>query len=62
VPTKFKPTVKVLVDRQSKKYRVVNYYLRSTPTKEIQEALGSTNVKPKDRQKWGNELVRRGVL
>jgi hypothetical protein len=62
MPTKFKPTAKILVDRQAKKYRTQNFYLRSTPTEEIQAAINSTNVRPKDKQKWSNELVRRGVL
>ena len=62
MPAKFKESVKVLVDRASKKYKTVNYNLRSTPTQDIQNALENGNAKPKHKQSWRNELVRRGVL
>ena len=61
MPAKFKESSKVLVDRVSKKYKNVNYYLRSTPTQDIKNALEKGNAKPKHKQSWRNELVRRGV-
>ena len=61
MPTKFKESAKVVVDRQSKKYRTVHYYLKNTPTQEIVSAVGNSNTKPKNLQKFRNELTRRGV-
>ena len=61
MPAKFKESVKVVVDRQSRKMKTVHYYLKNTPTQEIEKALESTNTKPKHKQKFRNELVRRGV-
>ncbi len=61
MPAKFKESAKILVDRQSKKYRTVHYYLRNTKTEELVKAVESTNTQPKHKQKYRNELVRRGV-
>lgn len=62
MPAKFKESTKVLVNRATKKYKTVNYYLRSTPTEDIQKALDNGNAKPKHKQSWRNELVRRNAL
>ncbi len=62
MPMKFKETVKVLVNRQAKTYRTVNSYMHNTSTDKIQEAYDNANTKPKHRQKYRNELVRRGAL
>ena len=35
MPAKFKPSQKVLVDRVSKKFKTVHFYLKSTPTEEL---------------------------
>jgi len=59
MPTKFKPSQKLLVDRQSKKTKTVHFYMKTTPTKELQEAY--ERVEPKIQQKIKNELVRRKV-
>ena len=61
MPTKFRKSVKILVDRVSKKYKVVNYYIKNTSTEELQAELAST-ARPKNKNKCRNELIRRGVL
>ena len=61
MPAKFKESSKVLVNRLTKKYKTVNYYLRATPTQDMQNAIENGNAKPKHKQSWRNELVRRGV-
>ena len=61
MPAKFKESVKVVVDRQSRKMKTVHYYLKNTPTQEIVDAVGNSNTKPKNLQKFRNELTRRGV-
>ena len=61
MPAKFKESVKLVVDRQSRKMKTVHYYLKNTPTQEIVDAVGNSNTKPKNLQKFRNELTRRGV-
>lgn len=61
MPAKFKESVTVVVDRQSRKMKTVHYYLKNTPTQEIVDAVGNSNTKPKNLQKYRNELTRRGV-
>jgi len=61
MPAKFKESVKVVVDRQSRKMKTVHYYLKNTPTQEIVDAVGNSNTKPKNLQKFRNELTRRGI-
>ena len=60
MPAKFKESAKILVDRQAKKYKTVHYYLRNTSEEELVEAVLSDRTKPKHKQKYKNELVRRG--
>ena len=60
MPAKFKESAKILVDRQSKKYKTIHYYLRNTSTDELVEAVLKSSTRPKDRQKYKNELVQRG--
>jgi|TARA_B110000914_G_scaffold223630_1_gene239522 hypothetical protein len=62
MPVKFKESEQILVDRNAKKYKTVHHYLQSTPTADIQKAIDSGNAKPKHKQKWKNELIRRGVM
>ena len=59
MPAKFKPSQKVLVDRVSKKFKTVHFYLKSTPTAELLKELD--RAVPKVQQKIRNELVRRKV-
>jgi len=60
MPAKFKESVKVLVNRDAKKYRTVNYFMHATPLQELVSALES-NTTPKRKQAIRNELVRRKV-
>ena len=62
MPAKFKESAKVLVDRQSKKYKTVNYFLHATKLEDIVAAYESTHTTPKRKQKLRNELVRRKAL
>lgn len=56
MPTKFKESSK---ERNGK---MQNYYMRSTPTDVLLEALESQSTAPKKKQKIRNELVKRKVL
>jgi hypothetical protein len=38
-----------------------HYYLKCTSKKELLEAINNDRTKPKKRQQYVNELVRRGV-
>ncbi len=60
MPAKFKPSEKILVNRQAKIYKTVHHYMRNTSTDELVEALLKSNTRPKDAHKYRNELVRRG--
>ena len=60
MPVKFKESSKILVNRDAKKYKTVHYYLRSTSEETLVEALLIINTKPKHKQKYLNELVKRG--
>lgn len=60
MPEKFKESSKILVNRDAKKYKTVHYYLRSTSEETLVEALLNNNTKPKHKQKYRNELVKRG--
>jgi len=62
MPIKFKPSATVVVDRATRRFRTVNYYIKNTSTKELQDVVESTNAKPKQKQKCRNELVARGVM
>ena len=62
MPAKFKETAKILINRQAKTYKRVNYFLQSTKTEEIVDVYENSRTTPKRRQKMRNELVRRNVL
>jgi|TARA_R110002167_G_scaffold1741_2_gene8389 hypothetical protein len=62
MPAKFKPSEQILVDRQAKKYKTVNYFMHATTTKELLAAYENSNTKPKNKQNIRNELVKRKVL
>tara|TARA_B100001057_G_scaffold175327_1_gene175937 strand:+ start:4234 stop:4419 length:186 start_codon:yes stop_codon:yes gene_type:complete len=57
---KFKPS-QVVKDRQTGKLTTQHFYMKSTSTKELLEALEKSNTQPKLKQKVRNELVRRKV-
>lgn len=59
MPVKFKESQKVVVDRKSKKTKVVHFYMKNTPTEELVKELD--RAVPKVQQKIRNELVRRNV-
>ena len=60
MPAKFKESAKVLVNREAKKYKTINYFMHATTTKELVSAYES-NTTPKRKQAIRNELVRRKV-
>jgi len=62
MPAKFKESQNVLVDRQSKKYKTINYFMHATTTKELVSAYENSNTTPKRKQSICNELVKRKVL
>jgi hypothetical protein len=55
MPVKFKDSVK-----NQKTGTVQNYYMKSTSTDELKEALDNSNTQPKKKQKIRNELTKRG--
>jgi hypothetical protein len=55
MPIKWKP------DTKDRKRNITRYYIHTTPTEELQEALSGDNVMGKKKQKARNELVRRGA-
>jgi hypothetical protein len=69
MPAKFKPS-ELIVNRvrgqrmntpSSKNKKYQNYWLKNTAKQELFEAINSSRTKPKHRQKFVNELVRRGI-
>ena len=69
MPAKFKPSERVYaknargvrMSTQPRSKQFKHYYLKNTPKEELFEAINSSRTKPKHRQKFVNELVRRGV-
>lgn len=69
MPAKFKPSERVhnrargqRMDTSSgKNKRYKHYYLKNTSKQELFDAINSSRTKPKHKQKYVNELVRRGV-
>ena len=45
----------------SNKYKTEHFYMKSTPTAELQSALEANNTAPKRKQKIKNELVKRNA-
>ena len=60
MPTKFKAS-QTIRDRASGKSKSQHFYLKSTPTSELNDYLESSNAKPKIKVKVQRELVRRGI-
>jgi hypothetical protein len=60
MPAKFKESAQVLVNRATKKYKTVNYYMHATTTDVLLDAMNKDSTKPKRKQAIRNELVRRG--
>jgi hypothetical protein len=59
MPAKFKESTKVLVNRDDKKYKTINYFMHATPLQELVSAYENTSTTPKRKQALRNELVRR---
>jgi hypothetical protein len=69
MPAKFKPSERIVnrvrgqrmntASSKNKKYQ--NYWLKNTPKQELFDAINSSRTKPKHKQKFRNELVRRGI-
>ena len=69
MPAKFKPSERVMnfargqrmntASGKNKKFK--HYYLKNTSKEELFDAINSSRTKPKHRQKYLNELVRRGI-
>ena len=69
MPAKFKPSERVMnfargqrmntASGKNKKFK--HYYLKNTSKEELFDAINSSRTKPKHKQKYLNELVRRGV-
>tara|TARA_E500000318_G_scaffold52264_1_gene48779 strand:+ start:2117 stop:2359 length:243 start_codon:yes stop_codon:yes gene_type:complete len=69
MPAKFKPSERVFrkdaagrrMSTDSQKCKIYkHYYLKQTPLKELMDAINSSRTKPKHRQKFENEVIRRG--
>jgi len=68
MPAKFKSSDQVINRVRGQKMstaspvkRYKHYYLKQTPKAELFTEINSPRTKPKNRQKFLNELVRRGV-
>ena len=60
MPTKYKPSV-LKIDRNTKKTSIEHFYVKSLSVEKLFEMINNSNTKPKHKQKFRNELVRRGV-
>ncbi len=59
MPTKYKPSI-VRFDRKENKRTVQHCYIKALTTDQLTEMLNGTTTRPKDKQKFRNELQRRG--
>ena len=60
MPAKFKESSAKIVNRR--KVGMNHYYMHTTSTEELVKAYENDNTKPKHKQKYRNELVKRKVL
>ena len=60
MPIKFRPSQKVR-DKNSGKYITTHFYIKSTPTAELQEFIENHNPRPQHKVKVKKELARRGL-
>lgn len=58
MPAKFKESSAKVVNRR--KVGMIHYYLRNTSEEDLVAAILNSNTKPKHKQKYRNELVKRG--
>ena len=68
MPAKFKSSDQIINKVRGQKMstaspvkRYKHYYLKQTPKAELFTEINSTRTKPKNRQTFLNELVRRGI-
>jgi hypothetical protein len=69
MPAKFKPSERVYdrnrrgvrMDTQKSVKKFKHHYLKCQSKETLFEAVNSSRTKPKHRQKYLNELVRRGI-
>jgi len=70
MPAKFKPSERVFnrnsfgrrtASESGPNQKWTHYWLKGTSKEELFKAINSDRTKPKHRQKFVNELVRRGV-
>jgi len=69
MPAKFKPSERIhnrargqrMDTASGKNKRYKHYYLKNTSKQELFDAINSNRTKPKHKQKYVNELVRRGI-
>tara|TARA_R110000796_G_scaffold1388_2_gene5544 strand:- start:1454 stop:1657 length:204 start_codon:yes stop_codon:yes gene_type:complete len=59
MPAKFKESA-VRIGATRRKIGMTHFYLHSTPTSTLVEAVQNDNTRPKHKQKYSNELVKRG--
>ena len=60
MPAKFKESTGLY--RNRKKVGMQHFYMHTTSTEELMSAYENPNTKPKHKNKFKNELVKRGVL
>jgi len=60
MPVKFKESQTIRAKGSNKK-TVQHFYMKSTPTEELQKALEGAHTTPKKKQKIRNELVSRNI-
>jgi hypothetical protein len=61
MPVKFRPS-QTTRDKASGKNKTQHFYMKSTPVKELQEALDKSSTAPKLKQKIRNELFKRNYI
>ncbi len=61
MPVKFKPSQKVR-NKASGKITTQHFYMKTTPTQELLDYIGSSNAKPKLVVKVNKELARRSSI
>ena len=60
MPVKFKESHALIKNRR--RVGTKHYYMHNTSTEELLSAYESDSTKPKHKNKFKNELVKRGVL
>ena len=61
MPTKIKKSEKIR-NKQTGRTSITHYYAKCTPTTELQNMIASDSTKPKVKQKYRNELIKRNKV